>query len=163
MGTIVSIHSIPKSILIQQSHDQTQYKLNGERYLIHSTLLGSSSTLQAFSSLPSAQSGFWSQKNAFEIHSPSPHCRLPSGHTGSSVFRLGLTSLGLDRRSQLSTYSKITWWFICFSISLPLLSSHKSVSPNQRPAQRGTWQRPVWWFLRYRPCHISQHPCSLPR
>ena len=68
-----------------------------------SALLGSSSTLQAFSSLPSPQSAFLSQKSSWGMHSPSPHWRFPSGQTGSWVFRLGLASRGLESWSQLST------------------------------------------------------------
>ena len=39
-------------------------------YINRPTLFGSSSTLQAFSSLPSTQSGFLSQKLLLAIHSP---------------------------------------------------------------------------------------------
>lgn len=45
--------------------------------------------LQAFSSDSSLQSGFPLQKSSLSIHSPLPQDNLPSGHTGSSVLRIG--------------------------------------------------------------------------
>merc|ERR1719507_1014238 len=66
---------------------------------------GSWSTVQAFSSEPSAQSGVSSQKSAFAMHSPFPHCSWPSGQTGSSVFRLGSARFALESLSQLSTFA----------------------------------------------------------
>merc|ERR1712192_9323 len=53
--------------------------------------------------MPSCQSCLESQNNSLAMHSPEPHWSWPSGHTGSRVCRLGLASLGLDRRSQLLT------------------------------------------------------------
>lgn len=50
--------------------------------------------LQAFSSDSSLQSGLSLQNNSFSMHSPFPQDSLPSGHTGSSVFRMGITFLG---------------------------------------------------------------------
>ncbi len=89
--------------------------------------LGSSSTVQATSSEPSAQSPALPSQNrvcfqikklnqhtfsgnyelliTWSIHAPSPHCSCPSGHTGSSVLKLGLATRGRVRRSQLSTWN----------------------------------------------------------
>lgn len=50
--------------------------------------------LQAFSSDSSLQSGLSLQNNSFSTHSPLPQESLPSGHTGSSVFKIGITLRG---------------------------------------------------------------------
>lgn len=68
-------------------------------------LFGSSVTEQMFSSLPSLQSRLRSQKRFLEMHSPLAHCSWPSGQTGSEVSKLGLTRLGRERTSQLSTFA----------------------------------------------------------
>lgn len=52
--------------------------------------------LQAFSSDSSLQSGFPLQKSSLSIQSPLPQDNLPSGHTGSSVFKIGRTFLGSE-------------------------------------------------------------------
>ena len=49
---------------------------------------GSSSTVHATLSDPSAQSGLLSQNKSLAIHSSLLHCNWPSGQTGSSVFKI---------------------------------------------------------------------------
>lgn len=58
--------------------------------------------LHAFSSLSSLQSGLSLQKSSFSIHSPLPHCNLPSGQTGSSVFKIGSTLRGSRHHIEFS-------------------------------------------------------------
>jgi hypothetical protein len=55
---------------------------------------GTRYSLQAFSSDWSLQSNLSLQKSSLSIHSPLPHDNFPSGHTGSSVLRIGSTFLG---------------------------------------------------------------------
>lgn len=54
----------------------------------------SDNLLQEFSSDSSLQSGLPLQKRSLSTHSPFPQESLPSGHTGSSVFKIGSTFLG---------------------------------------------------------------------
>lgn len=51
-------------------------------------------SLQAFSSDWSLHSYLSLQNSSLSIHSPLPQDNLPSGHTGSSVFRIGSTFRG---------------------------------------------------------------------
>ena len=63
-------------------------------------LLGSWSTVQAFSSEPSGQSALSSQKSSLSMQSPLPHWSCLSGQTGSSVFRLGRALRGSVREQK---------------------------------------------------------------
>lgn len=55
---------------------------------------GSLSTVHAFSSDPSAQSGDPLQNSSFSIQSPFPHANLPVSQIGSSVAKSGVASRG---------------------------------------------------------------------
>ena len=55
---------------------------------------GTRYSLQAFSSDWSLHSNLSLQKSSLSIHSPFPQDSFPSGHTGSSVLRMGITFLG---------------------------------------------------------------------
>ena len=61
---------------------------------------------------------FPSQKRSLAMQTPSPHCSSPSGHTGSSVTRLGSDFLGFERTSQFwwGAESKLDLFFSYFNL-----------------------------------------------
>lgn len=86
-----------RQLLLTQTHEKNKMKisLRIERNSIKaSESIKSGYLLQAFSSDSSLQSGLSLQNNSFSIHSPLPHCNLPSGQTGSSVLKFGIALRG---------------------------------------------------------------------
>ena len=91
--------SIPPGIRVPSG----EQKQSGSWHWLRSQsgdLLGSWSTVQAFSSEPSGQSALSSQKSSLSIQSPLPHWSCLSGQTGSSVFRLGRALRGSVRKQK---------------------------------------------------------------
>lgn len=79
--------------------------------------------LQAFSSDSSLQSGLPLQNSSLSTHSPLPQDSFPSGHTGSSVFKIGRTFLGsfeleLKEKLELMEFRviRLRKRFMCFGL-----------------------------------------------
>lgn len=60
--------------------------------------------LQAFSSDWSLHSNLSLQKSSLSIHSPLPQDSFPSGHTGSSVLKMGSTFLGSADQHRVAVF-----------------------------------------------------------
>lgn len=88
-----------KSTAIIDTHTREKNKMKISLRIERNSIKASESIksgylLQAFSSDSSLQSGLSLQNNSFSIHSPLPHCNLPSGQTGSSVLKFGIALRG---------------------------------------------------------------------